>query len=454
MLLRYCAALVLVASFMGASELAPEAQSGGQLSLAVDGAGAFAQPAPLLDTAQRQRFDEARGAFVQKWVVPFLPGGPWGLGPVANADACVACHAGNGRGLPPASEDEPIKSMLVRLSIPGDGKNGAPRPEPNYGEQLNNLGVNDRVSEEGQVRLRWSERSVEFLDGDQVVLRRPQIQFVDLNYGPLARNTLTSLRIAPATLGMGLLDAVADSAITERAARQSELGLNGRPNWVWDGLRHKAVLGRFGWKANQPNLAQQVAAAFHGDIGVTSAYFPEEQCTKVQDSCAGMPPGARPELLKHPFDGVMYYLRAGAVPARRNVSSPEVQRGEALFAAAGCAGCHAPELRTGDYPAFPALANQVIRPYSDLLLHDMGEDLADARPDFKASGRDWRTPPLWGLGLHAAVSGRVALLHDGRAASISEAILWHGGEAERARENFRAMPRADRAALLQFLQSL
>jgi CxxC motif-containing protein (DUF1111 family) len=227
------------------------------------------------------------------------------------------------------------------------------------------------------------------------------------------------------------------------------------------------VLGRFGWKANQPSLRQQTAAAFHGDIGATSYLFPEENCPGVQAQCLELPSASkcggqggctgnsyRPEVIPSRLSNITFYLQALAVPARRNVGDQDVKRGDALFAQANCGACHVPELKTGLRPPLRAAADLTIRPYTDLLVHDMGEALADHRPDFKADGREWRTAPLWGIGLLRTVNGHSDLLHDGRARNVTEAILWHSGEAERSREAFRTMNKADREALVKFVESL
>jgi CxxC motif-containing protein (DUF1111 family) len=308
---------------------------------------------------------------------------------------------------------------------------------------------------------------VGFADGEKVTLRRPRLEFSALQFGELGADILTSPRMAPAMVGVGLLEAVPDETILALAKEQRKLGVNGKPNYVWDVENEQTVLGRFGWKANQPSLRQQTAAAFHGDIGATSYLFPEENCPSVQAACLEVPSASkcggqggctgnqyRPEVVPSRLTNITFYLQALAVPARRNGDDPQVKRGEELFAQANCAACHVPELKTGPKPALRAAANQVIHPYTDLLLHDMGEELADGRPDFKASGRDWRTPPLWGIGLIKIVNGHSDLLHDGRARDINEAILWHGGEAEKSREAFRAMPKAEREALVKFVESL
>jgi CxxC motif-containing protein (DUF1111 family) len=347
-----------------------------------------------------------------------------------------------------------MQSMLVRLSIPGTGPHGGPNPHAAYGDQLQNEGILGRVPPEGDPRLTWEAHTIAFADGEIVSLRAPILEFWHLSFGPLGAHVMTSARVAPAIIGVGLLDAVAEHTLLARAAMQRELGLSGRTNLVWDLINEREAVGRFGRKANQPSLKQQIVTAYHADLGVTSRWFPEENCTEVQLACLQQKPGGYPELPPALLDPVLFYTQALAVPARRNVDDPRVRAGELLFARIGCSGCHAPDLETGEYPALPALSHLTIHPYTDLLLHDMGEGLADGRPDFKAGARDWRTAPLWGVGLARNVNGNELYLHDGRARTLAEAILWHGGEAEPSREAFRTMGRSEREALLAFLRSL
>jgi len=349
---------------------------------------------------------------------------------------------------------EPMQSMLVRLSIPGTGPHGGPRPHAAYGDQLQNEGILGRVPPEGDPRLTWETHTIAFADGEIVRLRAPILEFWHLSFGPLGADVMTSARVAPAIVGVGLLDAVAERTLLARAAMQRELGLSGRANLVWDFIDDREAVGRFGRKANQPSLKQQIVTAYHADLGVTSRWFPEENCTEVQIECLQQKPGGYPELPPALLDPVSFYTQALAVPARRNVNDPRVREGELLFTRIGCDGCHSPDLETGEYPALPALSHLTIHPYTDLLLHDMGEGLADGRPDFKAGARDWRTAPLWGVGLARNVNGNELYLHDGRARTLAEAILWHGGEAEPSREAFRTMARSEREALLAFLRSL
>lgn len=415
---------------------------------------ACAQAGPGLDAALREQFSAGRDEFNQRWVVFLGIGGKWGRGPTSNGEACSDCHANNGRGHAPDSAKEELASMVVRLSVPGEDEHGGPLPHPRYGDQLQNQGELGRVPAEGDATIAWEDHDEQLADGTRVTLRKPTLRFSGLAFGDLGPDTLTSLRIAPPVFGAGLLDAVAPETLQDIARAQRQLGFNGRLNYVWDAERQATVPGRFGWKANQPYLRQQVAAAFLNELGVTTALFKIENCPAIQTACRKRPLGLVPEQTTPAFDAVLVYLRALALPARRHIDDAVAQRGEQLFAQAHCAVCHVPTMKTGDYPALAQLGKQTIHPYSDLLLHDMGEGLADGRPDFLAGPRDWRTPPLWGVGLSGQVNGNTALLHDGRARDVTEAILWHGGEAAVSREVFVRMSRAEREALLSFLGSL
>ncbi|WP_347250140.1 di-heme oxidoredictase family protein [Zoogloea sp.] len=412
------------------------------------GRDAFLRPVAGLDEDERERFFRGRALFNQSWVVaPARDDRVDGLGPLYNRLACVSCHARNGRGVPPESPGERMQSMLLRLSVPGRPAEGGVRPHPAYGEQFNEEAI-PGVPPEGRAVLRWVESRRRLADGTLVRLRQPRITFRELGYGPLGR-VLVSPRVGQQVVGMGLLDAVPVATLEALAAERGPDGVKGQLNRLAGG-----VPGRFGHKANMPDLRAQIAGAFLGDLGITSPLHPRENCQPAQRACRQAPDGGRPELGAAELDDVEFYLAHLAVPARRDEDAPAVRRGEALFAAARCAGCHRPQLRTGDSPRFPRLAGLTISPSSDLLLHDMGPGLADGRPDFQATGRQWRTPPLWGIGLTRKVSDVERYLHDGRARSLTEAILWHDGEARRARQRFERMGRAERDALLAFLNSL
>jgi CxxC motif-containing protein (DUF1111 family) len=292
------------------------------------------------------------------------------------------------------------------------------------------------------------------------VLRWPQYDIRALHAAKLPQNMQVSARIAPAMIGLGLLEAIPEATIRGWADPEDrdQDGISGRINTVWDRETKSMQLGRFGWKANQPNLRQQNASAFLGDLGVVSSLFLEEGCVSDQPNCSNP---ARPELSDADLALVTFYTRFISVPAQRHADDPRVQEGQKLFATLGCAACHKMNVVTAPNNEFPQLSQQTIHPFTDLLLHDMGEDLADHRPDFEASGREWRTPPLWGLGLHSKVNAPspkdqddLFLLHDGRARTIPEAILWHGGEAANSRQAYLQLDHEMQEDLLVFLKSL
>ena len=309
---------------------------------------------------------------------------------------------------------------------------------------------------EAREEVTYEEEQGAFADGEPYTLARPVYRILDLADGPLAPGTMISPRVAPAVFGLGLLEAVDEATILAHADPEDADGdgISGRPNWVFDLRRDASVIGRFGWKANQPTLEQQTAGAFNGDMGITSSLLPDDDCTRVQTDCNEATSGGSPEIEDAILASVVSYSHLLAVPARRHWKDAVVQQGRDTFVAIGCAACHLPKLTTGELEGFPELSRQTIRPYTDLLLHDMGPGLSDERPDFLATGSEWRTAPLWGIGLVRTVNRHTRFLHDGRARDLIEAVLWHGGEAERARDEFKNLPKAERDALLSFLESL
>lgn len=443
-----------------------EARSGGSATVRKTDQNAFSMPSANLPPSRRVDFSVGNSFFRSPWVIaPSTTTARDGLGPLFNTNACQGCHIKDGRGHPPAPNDVNAVSMLVRLSIPD-----APAyakvieqigvvPEPVYGGQFQDMAV-PGVAPEGKVRVDYTAVPVRFKDGTEIELRKPSLNITQLGYGPMHPDTRFSARVAPPMIGLGLLEAIPDEAILANAEAQAkaENGISGRPNRVWDDARQKTVLGRFGWKSGQPNLNQQNVHAFSGDMGLTTSLRPFDDCTDAQTACKQAPsgngPNGDPEVSDNILRLVLFYSRNLAVPARRDVNAPEVLAGKTLFYQAGCQSCHTPKYTTAANAAEPELANQVIRPYSDLLLHDMGDGLADNRTEFQASGREWRTPPLWGIGLTQAVSGHTQFLHDGRARNLLEAVLWHGGEATAAQQQVLSFNAEQRAALLAFLNSL
>lgn len=416
---------------------------------------AFGFAARNLDASAAPAFEQGRALFDTPWSAPGR-GDPTrdGLGPVFNATACAACHVRDGRAAPYDREGRLTPALLVRLSVPGD------EPEPTYGEQLNPFGAGD-VPGEARVSVTWSEERGRFEDGTPYTLRRPTFGLDELAYGPLAEEVMMSPRATQPMHGLGLLEAIdgRDILAGEDAEDADGDGISGRANLMRDEATGALVLGRFGWKAGQPTLEAQNAAAFLGDMGITSPLHTEQSCTQAQRECLEAPGhvdlfGEGAELSRAQLDEVTFYTRHLAVPARRGLDDPLVARGRERFEQAGCGGCHVPRWVTREDAVSEALSGQVIFPYTDLLLHDMGEGLADGRPEGRASGSEWRTPPLWGVGLTPEVNGHMMLLHDGRARDLSEAILWHGGEAEASRRAFEAMDAAAREELLAFVRSL
>ena len=421
---------------------------------------AFGLSARNLHREDKSQFFVGNSFFNQGWVAaPASTTARDGLGPLFNAQACSSCHFKDGRAQPVNDDHTPGLAMLFRLSVPGDDPRGGAAPEPTYGGQLQPRAILGMTGE-ARVVITYEEIQGQYGDGTPYTLRKPTYTFEDLAYGPMAPDVMLSPRIAPQVIGLGLLESI-DEADLMAHADPDDLdgdGVSGCANQVWDELAQRVVMGRFGWKAEQPTVAQQNAAAFSGDMGLTTPIFPGTPCSSAQADCLAAPDGGDADGLEvdqETFDAVTFYTRVLAVPARRDVDDPQVKHGEQLFLTIGCATCHVPRHQTRPDALPDALASQTIRPYTDLLLHDMGEGLADGRPSFEASGREWRTPPLWGIGLIKTVNKHTQHLHDGRARSIEEAILWHGGEAEGARERFaKGLTRADREALLAFLHTL
>jgi CxxC motif-containing protein (DUF1111 family) len=433
-----------------------QARSGGRATVFDTTANAFATALPSLTTTERRAFSVGNSFFNDNWVTaPASTTGRDGLGPLFNAQSCSSCHLRDGRGAPPQDIDDPARGLLFRLSVPGRGPHDGVLPEPTYGDQLQDRAILG-VPPEGRVRITLKEVPGRYADGTRYTLLAPTYEIVDLSGGPIAPDVLVSPRIAPSVFGVGLVEAIPEQEIVARADPDDadEDGISGRANAVLDVAEQHVELGRFGWKANVPTVEQQNASAFTGDIGITNRLFPEQPCTRAEPECLAKPHGGEPELDDLKLSRVTFYTRTLAVPARRDVRNDEVRQGEQLFRTAGCASCHVPTQHTGDDAEVPALRRQTIHPFTDLLLHDMGPGLADGRPDNLASGSEWRTPPLWGIGLQSTVAGHTRFLHDGRARNLEEAILWHGGEAKAAQRAFVEMPRVDRAALLAYLRSL
>ncbi|MCA9524454.1 MAG: c-type cytochrome [Myxococcales bacterium] len=393
---------------------------GGCLGGAPDAKKSFDAPLEGLTQAQRGAFILGDAAFNRMFTAET------GLGPVFNAPSCSSCHVRDGRGHP--------AFRVTRFGL-GDPTSAA---SFDYlldlgGPQLQNRAI-----------VGYLPESLPDLPG-----------------------VVTSSRIAPQLAGLGLIEAIDDTEILSRAD-PDDLdgdGISGRPNYVvpppffvanptnsttFDGR----YLGRFGWKATGINLVQQVALDYHDNIGITSDRLPTDLTNPIVGPTGG-DPAPDPEISAATVQNVAFYLSVLRPPSRRDETDAEVVQGEGLFTQLGCASCHVPELRTSKKAAIELLRDKPVPLYSDLLLHDMGPDLADNYPEGDATGREFRTPPLWGLGIiKSTQGGRAFYLHDGRTSDLREVIKVHGGEAERSRTAFFELSETEKDALIAFLKSL
>lgn len=453
-------AALAVGCSAGSTGLAPlepgeELPGGDTTNTLLLGTNAYIRHAQNITPEHEAMFFTGNSFFNQGWVqAPSSTETRDGLGPLFNARSCAACHFKDGRGAPPKG-DEDFVGLLLRLSVAGEGPHGEAVPDPNYGGQLQPFGILG-VPGEGRPYIEREEVPGEYGDGTPFSLEQPTYVIDELAYGPLSDDIRISPRVAPAVIGLGLLEAIDSTRLMALSDPDDDNGdgISGRPNLVWDASVEQMVIGRFGWKAEQPSVRQQSAGAFLGDMGITSEMNPNQACSDVQTECLEAAEGGEPEIESHLLDRVTVYSQLLAVPMRERYSDDEVLRGKQLFADAGCAGCHVPSHRTAADAALEEVRDQQIWPYTDLLLHDMGEALSDHRPSFAAEGSEWRTPPLWGLRFIEVVNGHNRLMHDGRARGVAEAILWHGGEGEASKEAFRMMSADDRAALVTFVESL
>lgn len=455
-LIVFIVAMAVVAS-CGDGRAALDPNLGGDTTRIDASRNSFGLPAAGLTTEERRTFEIGDSFFTQNWVTaPASTDARDGLGPTFNAMSCASCHVLDGRGMVPDPTSSAANlGLLFRLSVPGvDPATGAPLPDPIYGGQLQDAAILG-VTPEGSMGIEYEIVEGEYADGTAYELRAPTYFIADPAFGPPSGELLIGPRLAPQMIGMGLLEAIPEESILAMADPDDVDGdgISGRVNMVWDGRLGALGLGRFGWKANVTTIEHQVAGAFHGDIGITSQFHPANDCTAPQIDCAAAPNGGDPELTDSRLASVTFYNRTLGVPAMRDVEDPDVLAGSELFAQVGCASCHTPSQQTGASDVV-VLSDQLIFPYTDLLLHDMGPGLADGRPDFDASGTEWRTPPLWGLGLIDDVNGERFLLHDGRARTIEEAILWHGGEGSAARDMFLELTAEERMQVLAFLEAL
>jgi CxxC motif-containing protein (DUF1111 family) len=418
------------------------------------GSKAFTEAASNVTPEHERLFFSGNSFFSSAWVqAPSSTTARDGLGPLFNARSCGACHFEDGRGRPPLTDDEEFSSMLLRIGTGSLMEDGEPEADPIYGGQLQPYAI-PGVTAEGTPRHTCSGHPGKFADGEEYELMAPTYWIEEQAYGPM-EGLAISPRVAPQMIGLGLLEAIPEERLLE-LADPDDLdgdGISGRTNLVPDAASGELVVGRFGWKAEQPSVRQQAAGAFLGDIGITTSLFPTADCTDAEVDCVEAESGGEPEASDSVLDAVTAYSRLLAPPERARYADQEVLRGKALFSEIGCDACHTPRHVTGESD-LEELAQQTIWPYTDLLLHDMGEPLTDGRPSFAAEGTEWRTPPLWGIGRIPEVNGHNRLLHDGRARGVVEAILHHGGEGAAARDGFLSLSKDERIELVAFVESL
>ena len=410
-----------------------ESRQGGDTTVDDRTADAFTHAAPNLTADQAKVFQAGRGPFNFHWEIPQL-------GPLFNNDACLGCHSFNGRGLSQIGNGTLVSAALIRISLV-DGTPDVPGgdvPVPGLGLQLQDHATVGLP--EVTVTQAWVEHADAYGDGEVVMLREPRIDPRRTDGSALASDVRMTYRQAPGLIGLGLLEAVPAATIAALADPDDRDGdgISGRTNLVWDAVSQTMALGRFGHKATVATLREQTAVAFAIDMGLSNKVLPEVD-------------GAR-DVADSQFDQVLLFVSTIGVPAAAPLNAA-ARRGRGLFRDFGCASCHVPTLETGDHE-ISQLAHQTIHPYTDLLVHDVGDLLTDARRDFSAEGVEWRTPALWGLGLVQLVEPAATFLHDGRARTVAEAILWHGGEAQPARESFRLAAKQQRDDLIAFLQTL
>jgi CxxC motif-containing protein (DUF1111 family) len=420
------------------------------------GANAFLPAAHNISLDNMRLFSTGNAFFNQAWTeAPSSNQSRDGLGPLFNARSCSSCHFKDGRGRPPLAGENELRSMLFRIGAPGTPPGDAAQADPTYGDQLQPYGIGG-VPGEGAPRVTYATLAGQYADGEAYELLAPTYSIDTPSHGPFVDGLRISPRVAPAMIGLGLLEAIPDDRLhqLEDPDDADDDGISGRSNRVWDEQAQQLTVGRFGWKAEQPSVRQQAAGAFGGDMGITSSLFPSHTCTASQTECQGAAAGGDPEISDDLLERVVRYSQLLAVPARLTFADDDVLRGKAVFSELGCQSCHTPSHRTSASAPLEEVRDQPIWPYTDLLLHDMGDALSDQRPSFAATGNEWRTPPLWGLGHYPDVNGHERLLHDGRARGVAEAILWHGGEAEAVKHAFVELPASSRLDLIAFVESL
>ena len=447
--------LVIGLSMCHKAEIFPETGyderlSGGAATVFDATSHAFTNAVDGLSARDERVHEIGDQTFEQIFVAPPATVFP-GLGPVFNNISCINCHRNDGGGLPTAGFSN--SGLLMRISLSGTDEFGGPLAVPGFGGQIQDHAVLG-AQPEANVRIVYTDVPISYADGTIVHLRKPEYSLVN-PYIALPGSYLLSPRLAPPLIGMGLLEKIPERTVVSfiDAGDKNQDGISGKANFIHNPFTNATELGRFGLKANTPSLLVQIATAYQQDMGVTS-YVQTKESADGQAQMSIVHGDAQPELVDSILNDVNFYIRTLAVPARRNISDANVQQGATVFSQINCSGCHRPNMQTGIDQTLPQVSNQRIHPYTDLLVHDMGDGLADNRPDYLANGREWRTQPLWGVGLLEKTTGTAYYLHDGRARTLEEAVLWHDGEAAKARQQFLQLSKGDRENLLSFLKSL
>ena len=415
--------------------------AGGNATISADISGPFLQITPNLPSNALGGVSTGRELFIAEWT-PANQGRVLfdGVGPLFNANACTQCHSAEGRQPMYAPNGELSDAILFRL---GDKQGQA---HAYYGEQMQHQSIDATIATEGKMQYLATAATEHTPAGI-----RFSFTPTDLNQ-PLG-NTAISGRISPQLVGMGLLNLIPEANIIAAADPDdsNKDGISGRVHWVNDGIQQR--IGRFGWKAINSSLRTQNANAMSQDMGLTTSVFMEPNCTINQPICWTAANGGSPEVSDSSLDAVTEFMTALAVPERRIKELSTFNKGAQLFAQVGCASCHTPKQKTSDSLRFPLLSQQTIYPYTDLLLHDMGTALDDGVKEKNAESYEWRTPPLWSIGI-VARDPEARFLHDGRASSLTEAIMWHGGEAETTKLRFKQLPVEQKEKILSFLKSI
>jgi CxxC motif-containing protein (DUF1111 family) len=425
--------------------------AGGETTVFSSGSFSFENPATNLEGANLDLHLAGDAQFEAAFVTAPADVNP-GLGLQFNNTSCIACHPRDGRSAFPSDIND-LSGFFLRISVPGnDPITGAPNNAPGFGNQLANHATYG-ITPEVQFAVNYEDVPVSFADGTTVILKKP-IYSISESYIPLPAGYMLSPRIGPPVIGLGLLEAISEEDILAKQDINDidSDGISGKANYVWDEVTQTTKLGRFGWKANTPSIVVQSAGAYNNDMGITTPLFPIESSYGQSNGESEL--ADDPEIPQRILDEVTFYCQTLAVPAARNLEDEDVRAGYQIFEDLKCASCHTPRHVTGSLSGIPEVSNQVIYPYTDMLLHDMGEGLADGRSDFLADGNEWKTRPLWGIGLTNIVNGHTNFLHDGRARNIEEAILWHGGEAEQSKTDYTQLSLKERQQLIKFVESL